>query len=101
MPPDDPLESEFEIVKKLKNLHARFQNGWAKQNPIAQRHMASVRQTIAEEWKKEKQQGQTASKKGQQQQGQTKGLKKAQKSQGQGKQKSQSQSPGKSQGHSH
>jgi len=47
--PSDHTDAE----RKLKKLGERLRDGWAKQNPLPQQSIDTVRQTVREEWQRE------------------------------------------------
>jgi predicted Zn-dependent protease len=53
--PEDPLEAEFQILRRLKEVGAKFRKGWAKSHPIAEKHLAAVRTQVQKDWQEEKQ----------------------------------------------
>jgi len=46
----DELEAEFEVVRRLKRLSARFRTGYRKQHPITEKHREAVREAIGKDW---------------------------------------------------
>ncbi len=58
--PEEP--SEFPHLRRLKEAAVKFRQGWAKDHPISEKHLAAVRETIREEWTKEQKLAQPKSK---------------------------------------
>lgn len=48
--PDHPIDN----AKKLQKLGERIREGFAKENPTPDRSLETIRQTIREEWEKER-----------------------------------------------
>lgn len=48
--PDHPIDN----ARKLQKLGERIRDGFAKENPIPDKSLESVRQTIREEWEKDR-----------------------------------------------
>jgi hypothetical protein len=49
--PDHPIDN----AKKLQKLGERIRDGFSKENPVPDKSLETVRQTIREQWEKDRQ----------------------------------------------
>lgn len=50
---DDPVESEFQIVRRLKHLSDRYKKGVRELRPMSEKLRDSIQKEIIEDWEKE------------------------------------------------
>ena len=52
--PEETSEEPLGVEGRFENLSKRLRKGWAKLHPVSDKHLATVRQTITEDWRKDK-----------------------------------------------